>query len=400
MKAFSAFLLSVLLAVSASCCWAEEKIVLGAIWSQVGVAAPIGQGAYKGSQLAVKMANEAGGLFGHAVELAVIDGQSDPTAIANASTRLTKELKVLAACGLEDDSLVSAAGPIFQEEKTVFLAGTATTPTIPSMGDFVFMAAFGDNYQGRAAAKYAISKLGWKKTAVIWDNASAYSTDIARYYMEAFKEYSGDANSVVHQEMYQTGDTNFTAQLTRLKTVMAKESVDGILIAPPFPQDAPIIAKQAISLGLKLPMIITDGGDDQSVIEVGGSAVEGTIISTHFAADNPLTENAKNFVEAYRAEYNAEPGAFECLGFDAIRVLLESIEVIGKEKWEAMDLAQRRVALRDSIQNTHFKTTTMPMFYPDPDKSNFPRVTLKPIVFKVIKNAHRIYHGSLSPEEL
>ena len=389
-----------LLTVPASCSLAEDKVLLGAIWSQVGVAAPIGQGAYKGSQLAVKMANEAGGIFGHPIELAVIDGQSDPTAIANASARLTKELKVLAACGLEDDSLVSAAGPVFQEEKVVFLAGTATTPTIPSMGDFVFMAAFGDNYQGRAAAKYAVSKLLWKKTAVIWDNASAYSTDIARFYMEAFREYTGDTESVVHQEMYQTGDTNFTAQLTRLKTVMAKEKVDGILIAPPFPQDAPIIAKQAASLGVKLPMIITDGGDDQSVIEVGGNAVEGIIISTHFAADNPLTENARKFVDAYRSAYNAEPGAFECLGFDAIRVLLEGIEAIGKEKWESMDLAQRRIALRDSIQNTHFKTTTMPMFYPDPSKSEFPRVTLKPIVFKVIKDAQRVYHGSLSPEDL
>ena len=378
---------------------AEEKIVLGSIWDQVGIAAPIGQSAYRGSQVAIALQNEEGGIFGRKVELYNIDAQSDATLIANAAVRLTNELKVPAAMGLEDDSLASAAGPIFQEAKTVLLVGTATTPSVPGMGDYVFLNAFGDDVQGRAAAKFA-AKLGWKKVAVIWDNASAYSTDITKFFADAFKEYTGDANAVVHQEMYQTGDTNFMAQLTRLKRVLAKEKIDGVVMAPPFPQDAPIVAKQMASLGIKLPVLLTDGGDDQSVIEVGGAAVEGFMVSTHFASDNPMTENGAKFVAKYKEMFNAEPGAFESLGYDAVRTLTEAIANIGVEKWDAMDLAAKRAAIRDSIQATKFATTTLPKYYPDPATAKYPRVSVKPIVFKVFKGDQRLFMGAVMPEEL
>jgi branched-chain amino acid transport system substrate-binding protein len=313
---------------------------------------------------------------------------------------LVEEIKVVAACGLTDDSLVSAAGPTFQSNKTVFLDGTATTPTIPRIGDYIFMVPFGDNYQGRAVAKYCADKLGWKKVVVIWDNASAYSTDLSNFFMESFKEFTGDENAVAHQEIYQTGDVNFTAQLTRLRLKMSKEKIDGIVITPPFPQDGPIIAKQAAKLGIKLPVVLTDGADDQTVIEVGGEHIEGALISTHFAAEYPLTENAKKFVEAYQAEYNSEPGAFECLGFDAIQIMIESMETIGKDKWDAMTLEDRRSALRDTIQNHKFVTTTMPISYPDPESVKYPRIPDKPVVFKVVQDGKRVFKDIINPEDL
>ena len=402
MKKFLVLLVTALLVgiFSAPAAKAEEgKIVLGSIWDQVGIAAPIGQAAYRGAQVAIELVNEEGGLLGRKVELYNIDGQSDATLIANASSRLINELKVPCAMGLEDDSLASASAPIFQEAKTVLLVGTATTPSIPGIGDYIFLNAFGDNIQGRAAAKFAY-KLGWRKVAVIQDSASAYSTDITKFFSDAFKEFTGDKNAIVHAENYQTGDTNFTAQLTRLKAVMAKEKVDGIMLAPPFPQDAPIVAKQMKSLAIKLPVLMTDGGDDASVIEVGGAAVEGFMVATHFAADGPLSESAKHFSDKYKAMFKAEPGAFECLGYDAVRTLVEAIASIGKEKWDGMDLAARRTAIRDAIQAHKFVTTALPKYYPDPATAAFPRTSVKPVVFKVFKDGGRKYMDSISPEEM
>lgn len=378
-----------------------EPVVVGSIWSQVGVAAPLGQAGLRGSQLAVKVINQEGGIFGHPLVLKNIDGQSDTTVISNASLRLVKEEEVLVGCGLTDDSLVSAAGPIFQANETVFLVGTATTPTIPRIGDYIFMVAFGDNYQGRAVAKYCADVLGWKKVAVFWDNASAYSEDLTRFFMEAFQEYTGDENAVVHQEIYQTGDVNFTAQITRLKMKIAKEKIDGLVITPPFPQDGPIIAKQADKLGVRLPMVFTDGADDEVLVEVGGDTVEGTIISTHFAPENPITDNGKYFVEAYKAEYGgAEPGSFECLGYDAIRMMAEAIRSLGEEKWNAMNLAERRTALRDVIKDMKFSSTTMPISYPDPETVEFPRVPYKPVVFLVVRDGRRVFKDLIMPEDL
>ncbi len=105
-------------------------------------------------------------------------------------------------------------------------------------------------------------------------------------------------------------------------------------------------------------------------------------------------------MEAYRAEYNNEPGAFECLGFDAVNIMLESIETIGKEKWDSMSLEEQRVALRDTIQSHKFVKTTMPISYPDPQMVKYPRVPLKPVVFKEFKGGQRVYKDIIYPEDL
>ena len=65
----------------------------------------------------------------------------------------------------------------------------------------------------------------------------------------------------------------------------------------------------------------------------------------------PSPANGKDFVEAYKAEHDgAEPGSFECLGYDAIRMMAEAMRSLGEEKWNSMDLAERRTALRGCYQ--------------------------------------------------
>jgi branched-chain amino acid transport system substrate-binding protein len=396
----AAFMAAILAgSLSASLAFAAEDFVLGSIWDQAGIATEVGRSAYRGSQVAVELINAEGGVFGDTLKLYNIDAQSDPTLIVNAASRLINELQVPCVVGLEDESLASIATPIFQDAKTVLLVGTASTPTIPAIGDYIFLNAFGDNIQGKAEARFA-SKLGWKKVVLLRDNASVFSTDILKVFADEFKTYTKDPRAIAHDENYQTGDTNFVAQLTRLKSVMARNPVDGLVLAPPFPQDAPILARQMRDLNIKLPVLMADGGDDASVTAVGGDAVEGFMVSTHFAADGPLPEPAARFVNKYREMFREEPGAFECLGYDGVRTLIEAILSIGKEKWESMDLAARRTAVRDAMQNHVFVTTAMPKRYPDPATSPFPRAPAKPVVFKVFTKDGRAYMDTVTPEEL
>jgi branched-chain amino acid transport system substrate-binding protein len=376
-------------------------IAIGSVWSVTGVAAPLGQAQQKGSELAVELANDGGGIMGHKIVYQNIDGQSDTAIISSAAKRLAEERQVVAAIGGEDDSLTSAMGPVFQDAGVPFVIGSATTPTQPRMGSYVFMTAFGDNQQGQAAAQYMADKLGWKKIAVMWDNASAYSTLLSEYIVSSFKKATGDAQAVPFQEVYQTGDTQFTAQLTRIKNARVK--IDGLVVTPPFPQDGPIIAKQAKALGLDVQFFFTDGADDKTLTEVGGSAVEGATISTQFASERPLTEMGDRFVEAYRQKYGEMPGAFEDIGFDNMQIIIEAITVImekeGADGWDAMSLAERRTAIRDTIQSHKFVTTTVPISYPDPATAEFPRVPLKPVYFKTVKNGQRVYLDHFMPEQ-
>ncbi len=388
-------LVGILLVCSATG-FAQQKtpIVVGSIWDLVGFGGEIGQGLYRGAELAAELANNAGGIKGRKIEYINIDGQSELDVIAGAAKRLTQELKVVAGMGSEDDSLTSASGPVFQAEKCVFLTGSATTPTQPDIGEYIFMPAYGDHFQGTAVAKFIVDELGWKKVAVLWDAGSAYSTYLSNVFSAAFKHYTGDKNAIVVAESYMTGDLVFTAQLTRMKA--SQDKLDGIVTFPPEPQDAPVYAKQAGNLGIKLPFFFTDGADDISLAEVGGNAVEGAYVSTQFAGDFPITELGKEFVKNYTAKYKEEPGCFEAVGYDTMRLVLESIETIieeqGEAKWEAMTLAEKRTAIRDMLQaKPVFETTTLPISYPDAETVIYPRCPDKPVVFKRVQNGKLLY---------
>lgn len=372
----------------------KSPVVVGSIWDLVGFGGEIGQALYRGAQLAVDLANKSGGVVGRQVQYTNIDGQSELDVIAGAAKRLTQELGVLAGMGSEDDSLTSASGPVFQAAKTVFLTGSATTPTQPNIGEYIFMPAYGDHFQGTAVAKFVVDKLGWKKVAILWDAGSAYSTYLSSVFSAAFKYYTGDKNAIPVVESYMTGDLVFTAQLTRIKASQGK--LDGIVSFPPEPQDAPVYAKQARNLGITLPFFFTDGADDASLAEVGGKAVEGAYVSTQFAGDFPITELGKQFVKDYKAKHKVEPGCFEAVGYDTMRLVLEAVETIikqlGEQKWESLTLAQKRAAIRDMLQaKPVFTTTTLPISYPDAKTATYPRCPDKPVVFKKVQNGKLLY---------
>jgi branched-chain amino acid transport system substrate-binding protein len=379
---------------------AKEPIVVGSIWDLVGFGGEIGQACFRGAQLAVDLVNEGGGIQGHPVKYTNVDGQSELDVISSAAKRLTEEIKVLAAVGSEDDSLTSASGPVFQANKTVFLTGPATTPTQPRIGEYIFMPAYGDHFQGAGAAKFCVEELGWKKVAVLWDSASAYSTYLSRAFREAFKLYTGDPKSIVAVESYQTGDLVFTAQLTRVRGVQDK--IDGFVTFPPEPQDAPVYTKQARKLGITSALFYTDGADDISLVKVGGKAVEGAYISTQFAGDFPTTKVGEQFVKDYVAKHKIIPGAFEAIGYDSMRLVLESVEaiigIVGDDMWNSMSLEQKRTAIRNTLQLWPvFETTTVPISYP-PETAIYPRVPDKPVIFKKVKDGKLVYVTHMQPE--
>jgi branched-chain amino acid transport system substrate-binding protein len=380
----------------------KEPLLVGSIWDQVGFGGEIGQACYRGSQLTVDLVNEAGGIFGRKVEYTNIDGQSELDVIAGAAKRLAEEIKVLAAVGSEDDSLTSASGPVFQANSTVFLTGPATTPTQPEIGKYIFMPAYGDHFQGTAAAKFCVENLGWKKIAILYDAASAYSTYLSTAFREAFKYYTSDPEAIVQAESYMTGDMTFTAQLTRIRGIQDK--IDALVTFPPEPQDAPVYSKQARSLGINVPLFFTDGADDISIVEVGGEAVEGAYISTQFAGDSPTTKKGEQFVLDYKEKFGEQPGCFEAVGYDSMRLVLESLEaiigIVGEEVWDSMSLAQKRTAIRNTLQLWPvFQTTTVPISYPDSETAFYPRVPDKPVIFKVVEEGNLRYVSYMESEE-
>ena len=380
---------------------AKDPIVLGAIVELTGDAAEMGLENQNTIVVAESLLNAQGGINGYPVKVVIVDGGSDPAMFATKAHRLLDDNKVLAGVGGNDISFATAAGEVFAKAKAPYADIGGTTPTIPLISEYMFMAPGPDNDQGRAVAKYVVEKLGYDTFAIFKDVASAYGTKLTEYFIHFAKIFTKKDNPVPLVLTYQTGDTDYSAQLTRLKSQAKKLGIQAIIL-PTWPQDAPTIARQARDLGIDLPMIGTDGVDTSALTEVGGDAVEGMIFSTHFHPDQPgLPEMAQKFVKEYKAKYKEDPGAFGTMGYDALMIMAEAVGAAisdkGESWWDAADLSAKRQAVRDKLVEIKFKNTTQPFGF---TKEGWPR---KGQIWKVVKDGNRDFYDfqtyeSFTPE--
>lgn len=370
--------------------YANEPIKIGAIVELTGDAAEMGVENQYTIEVAESLLNARGGIEGYPVKVVMVDGGSDPAMFATKAHRLLGNEQVIAGIGGNDISYATAAGEVFAKAKAPYADIGGTTPTIPLISDFMFMAPGPDNDQGRAVAKYVVEKLGYDTVAIFKDVASAYGTKLTEYFIYYAKFFSKKKNPVPLVLSYQTGDIDYSAQLTKLKSKAKKLGIQA-LILPTWPQDAPTIARQARDLGINLPLIGTDGVDTSALTEVGGDSVEGMIFSTHFHPDQPgLPEMAKKFVVDYRKKYQEDPGAFGTMGYDALMIMAEALSAVIKDNgpawWDKASLAEKRLATRDALLSVQFRWTTQPFGF---TKEGWPR---KGQVWKEVKNGKRAFH--------
>ena len=295
-----------------------DVIKIGVFEPLTGANGAGGADEYDGIKLANKLSPE---VLGKKVQLVVVDNKSDKVEAANAATVLAQKEKVNAVLGSWGSSLSMAGGPIFAEAKSPAVAVAATNPGVTKGNDFYFRVCFLDPFQGTVGAAYAFNELKAKKVAVIREVSNDYSVGLAKFFVDHFVKLSGDEKSIVATADYNTGDQDFSAQLTNIK-----QFEPDVIFAPGNYTESALIIKQARDLGITAKFIGGDTWDINAFLEVGGAAVEGAIVSTFFANDVPINKTSEAFLKSFRDEYKKEPPAVAALGYDAYLVVLDAIK--------------------------------------------------------------------------
>lgn len=295
-----------------------DVIKIGVFEPLTGANGAGGADEYDGIKLANKLFPE---VLGKKVQLVVVDNKSDKVEAANAATVLAQKEKVNAVLGSWGSSLSMAGGPIFAEAKIPAVAVSATNPAVTKGNDFYFRVCFLDPFQGTVGAAYAFNELKAKKVAIIREVSNDYSVGLAKFFVDHFVKLSGDEKSIVATADYNTGDQDFSAQLTNIK-----QFEPDVIFAPGNYTESALIIKQARDLGITAKFIGGDTWDINAFLEVGGPAVEGAVVSTFFANDVPINKTSEAFLKAFRDEYKKEPPAVAALGYDAYLVVLDAIK--------------------------------------------------------------------------
>jgi len=295
---------------------ATEGINIGVLLPMTGSVAVFGQMEWEGMKTAHSIAKY---VLGRKITLILEDSKSDPNEAADAVERLINKRNVAGIIGGAISATALAGGSIAEKYNVPFITPSATNSLVTRDKDYVFRTCFDDLFQSQVAARQARIAMNARTAAIVVDIAQAdYSVKLGNLFLKAFGEMGGE---VLVTAYIQTGDRDFSKQLSQVKA--AKPD---IIYMPNYYTENALLARQIRALGMEVPILMADGAQVKELVKIGGEAVEGAYLTSHFSLETVTSSLGRKYVVAFKNEYNRDTGGFAALGADAYFVLIEAIK--------------------------------------------------------------------------
>jgi branched-chain amino acid transport system substrate-binding protein len=293
----------------------QREVRVGVSLPLSGALAAYGKTTLEGIRMRAEEVNAAGGVNGATIKLIVEDNLGDPTTAINTYNKLAGSDNVVGILGPITSSAALAIRRSATKLKVPVISPTATNDKVTQGHGYMFRACFNDSFQGRIIANFVIKEA--KKAATLTDMNSDYSKGLAKSFKAAFETAGG---AVVAEEKYQQKDTEFGAQLKRIKEAGAET-----VFVPGYPPELPLIIKQAKAIGLNARLCGADGWDNDAVINGSGDSIENCLLVGAFSLEDERPA-VREFVAAFKKRTGSNPGTFEALGYDSASLMAEAMK--------------------------------------------------------------------------
>jgi branched-chain amino acid transport system substrate-binding protein len=154
------------------------------------------------------------------------------------------------------------------------------------------------------------SALGLKKVALMYGNDDAFTQSGYDVFKSALQ---AEGIEILTEETFAKGDTDFSAQLTKIQTL----EPDAIVVSA-LAEEAANIMAQARTLGIPetVRFIGGNGFNSPKLAEIAGPAAEGAISGAAWNVASAYPASV-SFVEAFKAEYGTNPDQFAAQAYTA-----------------------------------------------------------------------------------
>ena len=334
--------------LGSSLCYSAEPIKIAGIFALTGRAAHIGTAQKDAVLLAIDEANQQGGINGRMLEMVMEDTESNPTKAVMALKKILESEDVVAIIGPTLTGTAMAMRGFIEKEKIpafmhsggdVILMAPLDKKDPKSMPKWTFKSPYKAADAMGKICQY-MNKHGIKKIGFIYSN-EGFGKDGLRNVKVQAPKYGVE---IVAHEAFQPKDIDMTAQLTRING----KGVDAVIAWTVGPAMG-IIAKNIKQLGIKAPLFECHGAGDPIFWKVAGESGEGVMMpSTKIVVGDQLPDSdiqkkkILNYVKAYQAKFNREPGTMVAYGADAAFIMVDAIKKVGPD----------RAKIRDAIENT------------------------------------------------
>jgi len=354
----------------------RSRIKIGYFGDLSGPTFNFGQSAINGVLMATDEINQAGGINGRRIDVVIDDDKGSPEEAARLISKLIDQDKVVAIIAGGTSGNSRAAAPKAQSSHIPLISPSSTDPAVTQAGDYIFRACFVDSFQGEVMASFAVNTLKAQKAAILFDFNSTYGRGLSDYFKLSFGKLGG---RIVSEQSYAQGDADFKGQLSTIRSAEPE-----VIYIPGYYGDVALIAKQARMIGLTQPLLGGDGWDAPELWQLGGDALNGAYISTHYSVDDP-SPAIHAFVELYKQRYgNLLPDAHAALAYDATRLLFDAIARTGTTDSDK---------LREAMAHTKNFAGVTGVISMDKDRN-----AVKPAVVLKLEDLKFIYQATIQPE--
>ena len=314
---------------------------------KIGVLMPLsGKGASYGQHqdVALKMALEtlakAGGK-GEKIETIVYDTRGENAEAINLTRKLIFNDKVLAIVGPFFSAECEVAFPIAAQGKTPIVTASSAKPGIATKNrPWAFRNALSSDQMNGYLLDVWLKRNPIKSVVVLTDVKDAFTKVDGTVVFPA--ELKEKGVKVLDNISYQTGDIDYSAQVTKAKG----QNPDGIVIAGLYNEGGNIV-REIRKQGMTQPILGALGMSEPRFLEIAGKAGDGTMVVNPFWPDDP-DPKVHAWATEYKARAKVEAGNTAALMYDSVLLLKTCIERSGVTN-KPEDLAADRTRIMECL---------------------------------------------------
>ncbi|MBT4932442.1 MAG: ABC transporter substrate-binding protein [Rhodospirillaceae bacterium] len=306
---------------------AAEPIKIGSFLAVTGGASFLGDPEKKTLDMYVEKINAEGGVLGRKLELIVYDSGGNPKKAVPFAKRLINDDKVDILLAGSTTGATMAVIPIVEKAGIPFISFGGAGVIINPVKKWVFKTPHTDTlavkkiYTDMKAR--GISKVGLLSGSGGFDKSCRKNV---------LALAAGAGMSVVADETHGKGDTDMTAQITKIKNAAGVQA----MLYCGFGGATSIVAKNFKQLGVSIPHYQTHGSASKSFIKNADGGAEGVrlpaaalVVVDALPDSHPQKKVASAYKKMYEAKAGSEISSFGGHAYDGLMLAVEAITRAG-----------------------------------------------------------------------
>lgn len=258
--------------------------------------------------------NQAGGVNGVPLKVAIADDGNIPGLAKQIAAALIKNPEVLGVVGPYASDVSLETAPVYQSGELVFISPISTSVKLSGVSRYFFRTVPSDYVAARALSEYALNKLKRKVAAVFFNSQSSYSQSLKSEFVTALSLGGGQTVSE-----FDLADPSFSASQS-VETAQRQGAEVLMLATSTGTLDK---ALQVVQVNRqRLSLLAGDDAYTPKTLEIGGAMAKGMVVSVPWHIDG-LSNST--FPKRSRSYWGGDVNWRTALAYDATQALIAAL---------------------------------------------------------------------------